>query len=342
MADLSSLNLVKGKKRFKILSIDGGGIKGLYSAEVLAKFEEIYQCRISDHFDLICGTSTGGIIALGISLGIPMSDICKFYTQHGPRIFCADKQRNKWGRRQYFIKQLLGKGKYSQKDLEDALYSVFKDKKICESNNLLCIPAYNITTAEPRIFKKDYENLTEDDSKRYVDIALATAAAPTYFPVKETNNHCYIDGGVWANNPTLVGLTEYIFKISTDPNYRGVDILSISSIVKPTGERHGRKERSFRHWGSKLFDSYTVGQSFFTDFFLKQLINVVKFPMTYLRVQHKPLSVDQMSIIDMDTADKNVLKLLTAIGQRTGIDYKDDPTVKAFFSTPKTYSCKNE
>lgn len=95
MADLSSLNLVKGKKRFKILSIDGGGIKGLYSAEVLAKFEEIYQCRISDHFDLICGTSTGGIIALGISLGIPMSDICKFYTQHGPRIFCADKQRNK-------------------------------------------------------------------------------------------------------------------------------------------------------------------------------------------------------------------------------------------------------
>ena len=70
MADLSSLNLVKGKKRFKILSIDGGGIKGLYSAEVLAKFEEIYQCRISDHFDLICGTSTGGIIALGISLGI--------------------------------------------------------------------------------------------------------------------------------------------------------------------------------------------------------------------------------------------------------------------------------
>ena len=202
--------------------------------------------------------------------------------------------------------------------------------------------AYNITTAEPRIFKKDYENLTEDDSKRYVDIALATAAAPTYFPVKEINNHCYIDGGVWANNPTLVGLTEYIFKISTDPNYRGVDILSISSIVKPTGERHGRKERSFRHWGSKLFDSYTVGQSFFTDFFLKQLINVVKFPMTYLRVQHKPLSVDQMSIIDMDTADKNVLKLLTAIGQRTGIDYKDDPTVKAFFSTPKTYSCKNE
>ena len=207
---------------------------------------------------------------------------------------------------------------------------------------LLCIPAYNITTAEPRIFKKDYENLTEDNTKRYVDIALATAAAPTYFPVKEINNHCYIDGGVWANNPTLVGLTEYIFKISKDPNYRGVDILSISSIVKPTGEKHGRKERSFRHWGSKLFDSYTVGQSFFTDFFLKQLINVVKFPMTYLRVQHKPLSVDQMSIIDMDTADKDVLKLLTAIGQRTGIDYKDDPTVKAFFGTPKTYSCNNE
>lgn len=67
------------KKKFKILCIDGGGIKGLYSAQVLAKFEESFNARLSDHFDLICGTSTGGIIALGVSARIPMKNIVEFY-----------------------------------------------------------------------------------------------------------------------------------------------------------------------------------------------------------------------------------------------------------------------
>ena len=61
-------------KTFKILTIDGGGIKGLYSAQVLARFEEHFKCRLSDKFDLICGTSTGAIIALAIALKIPMDD----------------------------------------------------------------------------------------------------------------------------------------------------------------------------------------------------------------------------------------------------------------------------
>ena len=74
-------------KKFKILCIDGGGIKGLYSARLLAKFEEVFDCVISDCFDMLCGTSTGGIIALAASLKIPMSDVVKFYQEHGPSIF---------------------------------------------------------------------------------------------------------------------------------------------------------------------------------------------------------------------------------------------------------------
>ena len=74
-------------KKFKILCIDGGGIKGLYSARLLAKFEEVFDCMISDRFDMLCGTSTGGIIALAASLNIPMSDVAKFYQEHCPSIF---------------------------------------------------------------------------------------------------------------------------------------------------------------------------------------------------------------------------------------------------------------
>lgn len=74
-------------KKFKILCIDGGGIKGLYSAQLLAKFEDVFNVRISDCFDMLCGTSTGGIIALAASLKKPMRDVVTFYEQDGPIIF---------------------------------------------------------------------------------------------------------------------------------------------------------------------------------------------------------------------------------------------------------------
>ena len=79
-------------KKFKILCIDGGGIKGLYSAQVLAELESAYNVRLSDYFDLICGTSTGGIIALGVSASIEMGKIVEFYKECGPRIFRSDRQ----------------------------------------------------------------------------------------------------------------------------------------------------------------------------------------------------------------------------------------------------------
>ena len=74
-------------KDFKILSIDGGGIKGLYSATILAHFEHKFSARISDYFDMLCGTSTGGLIALAASLKISMNDVCRFYEEEGPKIF---------------------------------------------------------------------------------------------------------------------------------------------------------------------------------------------------------------------------------------------------------------
>ena len=202
-------------KKFKILCIDGGGIKGLYSARLLAKFEEVFDCVISDCFDMLCGTSTGGIIALAASLKIPMSDVVKFYQEHGPSIFNERAKHRLGGSAFLRSKQIVCGGKYSAKPLRSALESVFGDRTIAESNNFLCIPAYNTLTANPRVFKKDYDNFTEDDRKSYVDIALATSAAPTYLPVMEIEGDQFVDGGLWANNPILVALTEYLYKLRT-------------------------------------------------------------------------------------------------------------------------------
>lgn len=168
------------RNRFKILCINGGGIKGLYSSTVLQELEKAYNTQLTKHFDLICGTSTGGIIALGVSAGIPMKDVVDFYKEYGPKIFhscwkCIDCI----GNIMLGIRQAVCRSKYSQKQLREALTSVFGNRTISESNNLLCIPAYNITEGRPRIFKCDYGNLNMDNNKTYVEVALATSAAPT-------------------------------------------------------------------------------------------------------------------------------------------------------------------
>ena len=176
-------------KKFKILCIDGGGIKGLYSAQVLAELESAYNVRLSDYFDLICGTSTGGIIALGVSASIEMGKIVEFYKECGPRIFRSNWKRcGKFGNFMLGIRQAIIRSKYSQKHLRKALEDVFGQKTISESKNLLCIPAYNLTDGRPRIFKRDYGRLNKDNDKTYVDVALATSAAPTYFPIHKILN----------------------------------------------------------------------------------------------------------------------------------------------------------
>lgn len=336
-------------KTFKILSIDGGGIKGLYSAQVLSRFEDIFNTKISDHFDLICGTSTGGIIALAASAKIPMSNVVNLYDNDGPKIFsqwfkykmplCGGNPGNFILK----IKQSLFCSKYSGKHLEKALKREFKDMTLKESNNLLCIPAYNITTATPRVFKKDYDTLTEDSGKTYVEVALATAAAPTYLPIRAINDNEYIDGGLWANDPTLVGLTEFVFKIlkpkneRTEEDYNSVEILSISSCEKNGGEAPKCRHRSFLGWSNTLFDIYSNGQAISNKVFLNKVKPFLDFDLNITRVVNKPLSAEQDSYIDIDNASKKSRQLLRGIGKETAANYKENEKIKMFFTETKTY-----
>src|SRR5690606_5013877 len=227
------------EKIFKILSIDGGGIKGLYSARILDKFEKKFKCKTSDHFDMICGTSTGGLIALALTNLITAEDICKFYEEKGEIIFPSSREfkipfLGKISRRG--IKQILWKGKFQNESLKISLDEIFGDNIIGDANNLLCIPSYSVTEAKPKVFKFDHKegDLSRDNNAKMVDIALATSAAPTYFPMAELpyyNNEQFIDGGVWANNPTLVGLLEALnCFVGKDKKYKKIKILSLSSL----------------------------------------------------------------------------------------------------------------
>lgn len=334
-------------KPFKILCIDGGGIKGLYSAKVLSIFEETYDTLCSGHFDLICGTSTGGIIALAISQKMSMNNVVDFYKEYGPSIFI--QKNRKWSIKDKLLsfKQVLLRSKYPQKYLKRALQEQFGDKTIKDSHNLLCIPAYNMTDASPRIFKKDYAEFNQDDKKSYVEVALATAAAPTYLPVVEIDNIMYADGGLYANNPIIIGLTEALYKWikpqgKRGPNdFDGVEVLSISSLEVASGDVPGNTARSFWNWKDTLFDSYTIGQNKSSQFFLKVLKNHLDFELEITRVVNNPLSPDQSQLIEMDNASDKSLKLLEAIGLQTGVKQKDSKIIKNFFTNPKTIQVKD-
>lgn len=216
---------------FRILSLDGGGIKGAFSASVLATFEEEAGVAAVDHFDLITGTSTGGILAIGLGLGIPAREILNFYEQKGQEIFPGTSLVE---RASGFLRQFI-KPKHSHESLRAKLTEVFKDRKFGESRCRIVIPTYDAIRGRIFLMKTaHHERFRYDIQAQAVDVALATAAAPTYyaaalFPVHQ--HASYVDGGVWANNPVMTGVTEAAAFLNIPLTQ--MDVLSIGTTTQP-------------------------------------------------------------------------------------------------------------
>jgi uncharacterized protein len=186
----------------RILSIDGGGIKGAYAASVLASIENGSTHSIGRYFDLIVGTSTGGIIALGLGAGLRAADIVEFYREHGPRIFAGSRITR--------LLRQLGIAKYDNVELRKALESTLEGRTIADSRVRLVIPSASLESGRIHLYKTPHHSrLTTDRMKSMVEAALATAAAPAYFPVtRATSGLPLVDGGLFANNPMGIAATE--------------------------------------------------------------------------------------------------------------------------------------
>jgi len=224
--------------KFRILSLEGGGIMGAFTASVLSSFEEQTGYRCADYFDLIVGTSTGGIIAIGLGMGLPAAHIQKFYEEEGPIVF-----RNAGITRRFLntIRHLF-QPKYSQTILRDALAKAFTNPitgvspKFGEAKCRLVIPTYDAVSGRLYLMKTAHHpRFTYDINASVVDVALATAAAPTYFSAVQFPTHgpgaSYIDGGVWANCPALVGIVEAASFLDTPLN--SIDVLNIGTTSTP-------------------------------------------------------------------------------------------------------------
>lgn len=234
----------------KILSIDGGGIKGVFPASFLASLEETLGDKVANYFDLIVGTSTGGIIALGLGLGFSAKDILNFYEKYGPSIFKGNR----------FLRWLrhLGLSKYGSDSLRLALGDTFGNHKLGESNNRLVIPSFNLETGEVYIYKTAHHSRFQRDYKEsVVQVALATSAAPTFFPVCRTSSGIpLIDGGLWANNPMGLATVEAIGVLDWPKD--SIKMLSIGCTTEALNVRGGGGRLV---WAPKIADVFLHSQS---------------------------------------------------------------------------------
>lgn len=292
-------------KTFNILSIDGGGILGLYSADILARIQQEF-CNdkpLAEYFNLITGTSTGGIIALALSTGASAKEVKQFYLRHGEKIF-PKKKRKYPG---------LFKNKYSNKNLTSALKEFFGNKTIKDCKSSVCIPAIDVATCQPIMFKTNNNGqLRRDENTLLVDIALATSAAPTYLPIHSFESFLgLVDGGLWQNNPTLYGIIEAIsYFVGNDKEYDKIKILSLGNPSSCTriGISTKNHNSSIFKWKSNLvtlpMKISSIATTQIVDFLYKtQALDIEK----YLRIEPQNLPTKFLDL-KLDSADDESYK----------------------------------
>lgn len=191
---------------FQVLAIDGGGFRGLFAAKCIAAWERETGRRTADCFDLITGTSTGGIIALALALRIPADEIVSFYLEDGLSLFPTDPIARKFTSLRRWVWPKL-----SSRALRTAVQRrLSSSAKLGDCSTRVIIPAFELGVLKPYLFKTDHHSLYQTDWQRPAwEIAMSTSAAPTYYPFFETSwGAAFADGGLWANNPALIGFIE--------------------------------------------------------------------------------------------------------------------------------------
>jgi len=261
----------------KILSIDGGGIRGIIPAMLLAEIERRTKQPVARLFDLVAGTSTGGILALGLT--IPRSggsqlygadEFVRMYEQEGRRIFSRSLARTLLA-----IDNLTWK-KYSSTGIESVLREYFGDSRLRDSVTNVLITSYEIERRFPFFFKSASarERLDYDFPAR--DVARATSAAPSYFEPMQlltgTAAHHYtlIDGGVFANNPAACALVEARATHPEDGDYLVVS-LGTGALLRSLPVSIAKYWGAAR-WAKPLLDVVFDGVSSTVDYQLQQLL----------------------------------------------------------------------
>ncbi len=193
----------------RILSLAGGGYLGLFTAVVLAALESRAGEPLGRRFDLIAGTSVGGILAIGLAFEVPMQSIVELFAQKGRAVFSPrGLPTGPVGRLLDLSRSVLGP-KYSGEVLRAALTESLGERTLSDAVHDIVVPAVNVTHSLTKIFKTPHGPASRgDEAVRAVDVAMATCAAPAYFPAVRIGDSLFADGGMFAVAPDQVALHE--------------------------------------------------------------------------------------------------------------------------------------
>lgn len=230
---------------FRILSIDGGGICGILPAAILAELESRFLDgkSIAAHFDMIAGTSTGGIIALGLAHGKSAAEIRDVYLERGGNIFPPSTPAGRiWRFARRGVRTIYDSGV-----LESELLRIFGETTFGQARVRLVVPAFEGRHGEPWIYKTPHHpDYKKDRVERMVRVGLATAAAPTFFRALPNNGYLMLDGGLWANNPIMCALVDAL--ACYDLSRRQIHILSIGCGETSFTVNDARVQGGVLHW----------------------------------------------------------------------------------------------
>lgn len=274
----------------KLLAIDGGGIRGIYASHVLERIQNEFNTVFHRDFDLIAGTSTGSIIAAAIAFGIPISRVTDLYREKGPIIF----RPKRWT----FGGTIAPR--YSSEPLRAALVSVFEDATLSDAQTRLVIPATDIANGDVYVFKSTYDDkFVRDRNVKVVDAVLASCSAPSYFAPSRVGPYQLSDGGLWANNPSLIAVTEALTRLGVERS--AIRLLSVGTGI---GKNYYPLSNADKKWGflngwgiykfiSMLFNLQATTASNVTQLILEK--------HQYVRVNFEsdlPLSLDDFGALD--------------------------------------------
>jgi patatin-like phospholipase/acyl hydrolase len=309
---------------FKVLAIDGGGIRGIIPALILEQIEERTSRRIGDMFDLIAGTSTGGIIALGVTKpgadGKPektATDIVKLYENEGGTIFPASL------RQALHIEAVRG-AKYEATGINQTLQTYFGDTRLKDALKPVLVTSYDIEKQVTIFFKSHKAKLDPDADFAMRDVARATSAAPTYFPPEKIETadplqyYALIDGGVVAGNPAMCAYAEAMKLRQSDAD--------VCMVSLGTGELrrslmyHDAVNWGQLEWAQPIIDIALQGSNATVDYQLQQLLTPGGANQSYFRFQLE-LTPDTSA---MDDARGTNLKRLIDLTQ----DYLTHPSTQ--------------
>ena len=288
---------------FHILSLSGGGYLGLYTAIILADLERRLGRPIATAFDLIAGTSIGGLLALALGLEVPADRLVRELQSRGTTIFSRrPKPKTVIGKRLDMFRYLLSP-KYRSDELVDALDAIYAGQPTMADipRHRVVVPAVNLTKGAAQVLKTPHHAKYERDSRLLVrDVALATSAAPTVFPIAAIDDQLYTDGGLFAQSPDLVAIHEAEHYLGVAPE--NVRMLSIGtttsrfSIPAEEGTGFGLLNWAFNQ---RLWSAIISSQQQIVEYMSRYLLED-----RYVRIDAVQSEADKTELaIDVATSD---------------------------------------